>query len=151
MKWASEQHLPPGDYAVLMILADRANKRNECWPGLASISSTLCISTRQARTYIRRLEDRGLITSEKRIQGKRRTSNKYTLQIPKPSPEDEQAKLMARLEEWAADPEAMKEAFREDAKKDGLTAREFMLRWVHCLDLNAPDLEALKAKLDFDY
>lgn len=147
MKWVSEQQLPPGEFAVLMILADRANKQNVCWPGLKGISEKLGRTPRQIRNYLRNLEAAGLIKSEPRSKGKRQTSNRYTLQIPEQPPQDAQAELLAKLERWAADPELMLEAFREDAKKDGLTAREFMQRWRYVLEIDAPDLNKIKQKM----
>ena len=54
-------HWSSGCRMVAMALADRVNQDWQAWPSLDDLARRSGISTRQVRTYLRQLEDEGVI------------------------------------------------------------------------------------------
>jgi len=82
MNWAWGIELPPTLKLVLLKLADRANDDGECWPGNASIAKACCIGERTLIRYIAKLEEVGLVRTNRRYDDKgKRTTHSYTLDL----------------------------------------------------------------------
>ncbi|MDI3418000.1 helix-turn-helix domain-containing protein [Streptomyces luteolus] len=84
--WAFRQSITnPGAKLVLLALCDFADEAWSCFPG----QETLAIKTSQGERTVRRhlewLEREGFIVSRPRFSHGRRTSNRYTIQNPRPS------------------------------------------------------------------
>ena len=63
--WSSG--VPPIDRLVLVALADWANERGECWPSMPRIAEKTGVDVRTARRVMKRLEDGGHITTDRRL------------------------------------------------------------------------------------
>ena len=83
MAWAIKQKSPTKAKFLLIILANYADENGHCWPAI----STLCKDTGMPRStvklYLTRLEDMALIKKVQRSRAAVKTSNLYTLIIPK--------------------------------------------------------------------
>lgn len=67
---------------ILFKLADQANDDGECWPSMKTICEHCEISKNTAIANIRKLQDLGVLESEKtRDPRGRQSSNKYTLKL----------------------------------------------------------------------
>ena len=67
LRWAFEQNkLKPTERIILLVLADIANHKNECWPSYQQIAESANVSRRTVIDAIKRLEDFGLIQIELR-------------------------------------------------------------------------------------
>jgi len=64
--WALELSLKPGPKLVLLILANRANKADQCWPTLGVIHSETGLSRRAVIENVSRLIRSGLIKKNQR-------------------------------------------------------------------------------------
>ena len=74
--------LTPTERSVLVLLCERANTKNECWPSVKSIARDTGFSRTTVQTTLRKLEDRGLlVTIVRNRKGGGQTSNKYHLQL----------------------------------------------------------------------
>ena len=85
------QGLKAGPSLVLLALADFADERNSCFPGRERIAGRARCSVRSVTTYLRELEELGLISIERRSYstGKsqiRRSSNRYILHLDRTYP-----------------------------------------------------------------
>ena len=54
--------------AVYLYLADRTNKRGECWPAIPTISKDLKISQATVRRALQDLRKEGLVETEQRYR-----------------------------------------------------------------------------------
>ena len=63
--WSSG--VPPIDRLVLVALADWANERAQCWPSMPRIADKTGVDVRTARRVMKRLEDGGHITTDRRL------------------------------------------------------------------------------------
>jgi hypothetical protein len=80
INWAlSDTKTKGSERIVLLVLANRANDKNQCWPGFDSISRDAKISRRQVIKIIKRLESLGIITIQHRSDGPKNITNFYTL------------------------------------------------------------------------
>ncbi|AKK07407.1 DNA binding protein with helix-turn-helix domain (plasmid) [Corynebacterium mustelae] len=80
------QGLKPGPTLVMLALADFADERNSCFPGQSTIAARARCSKRSVVTYLKELEELGLITVESRFFSNggssiRRSSNRYVLHV----------------------------------------------------------------------
>ena len=69
--------LTPGQKLVLLVLANRANKKSEAWPAIDSIVKQSCMSRSGVKNALRALGDRGLLFKELR----RNRANVYRLTL----------------------------------------------------------------------
>lgn len=97
--WAFKQDCPsPAAKLVLLKLADHSDVRGYSWPSVGRITRETGLSERTVRKCLRLLEQVSLIQIERRVQGKRQTTNGYYLAIgsvdkPAPPPNTEQPHL----------------------------------------------------------
>lgn len=70
----------PVERFVLLALADFADDQGRCWPSVATIARRCCMSDRNARRILRRLEVGGWLTCAVR-HGRNRTS-RYRIHLP---------------------------------------------------------------------
>ncbi len=80
------QGLKPGPSLVMLALADYADERDSCFPGQDKIAARARCSKRSVISYLKELEELGLISVERRSfsqgnGGIRRTSNRYILHL----------------------------------------------------------------------
>lgn len=128
---------------VLLALADFANDDGWCWPSMVALGQKARMSDRQARTYVRRLEARGLVQCPSTKGGKGR-SNKYRVCLGvdtrKPAsefgqPEEAQSKAETRNSASDYEADSRKPAsefkggnpevgFRDERRKGGSTASQ---------------------------
>lgn len=66
MTWAFDQPLPPGEKLLLLALADHADEKWSCFPGQESLATKTTSSVSTVRRTLVKLEDRGLISRERR-------------------------------------------------------------------------------------
>ncbi|MEN2787975.1 helix-turn-helix domain-containing protein [Sphingomonas qilianensis] len=66
MRAAWSSGLPPIDRLVLVALADWANERGSCWPSMPTIANKTGVDVRTARRVMKRLEEGGHITTNRR-------------------------------------------------------------------------------------
>ena len=71
------QGLTPGQKVVLLVLANRANKKSEAWPSIGSITKQSCLSRSGVKNALRELKDRGLLFKKTR----RNRANVYHLTL----------------------------------------------------------------------
>lgn len=71
------QGLTPGQKVVLLVLANRANKKAEAWPSIDSIARQSCMSRSGVKNALRGLKERGLTFKESR----RNRANVYHLTL----------------------------------------------------------------------
>lgn len=83
MNWAWAQELSPTPKLILMALADAANDKDECWPGIPFIARKCCVSERTVQRVLQDFDASKLMSVEPQFDPKngRRTSNKYRLNI----------------------------------------------------------------------
>ena len=83
MTWALQQKVGgPSAKAVLLILANRANHKGRCWPGIDGIAEQTELSRRSVIMQIKKLADLGLLCIEHRGgEGEGRKSNVYILHL----------------------------------------------------------------------
>jgi hypothetical protein len=78
MTWAFDQRIPANIKIVLLSLADNANDDGYCWPSQETIAYKSSVSVRNLRRLIAQLEERGLVTVERRNdRDGHRASNGY--------------------------------------------------------------------------
>lgn len=66
---------------ILLKLADNANEKGECWPSLETISRICETSLRTTKTHVKKLEEMGLLSVEKRPLSRGGYSNLYRINI----------------------------------------------------------------------
>ena len=71
------QRLTPGQKVVLLVLANRSNKRFEAWPSIGSIVRQSCMSRSGVKNALRELTNRGLLVKKSR----RNRANVYHLTL----------------------------------------------------------------------
>ena len=71
------QGLTPGQKVVLLVLANRANKKFEAWPSVDSIVRQTCMSRSGVKNALRKLNERGLLFKITR----RNRANVYHLKL----------------------------------------------------------------------
>lgn len=72
----------PAAKIILLLLADRADERHSCWPSQNRLAEESEQSVESVRRHIRGLEDRGLISTERRtVPGQKRATNRYVLAV----------------------------------------------------------------------
>lgn len=83
MNWAWEQELAPTPKLILMALADAANDRDECWPGVPFLARKCCVSERTVQRVLQDFHASNLMSIEPRFDAKngRRIQNRYHLNI----------------------------------------------------------------------
>ncbi|WP_158568748.1 MULTISPECIES: helix-turn-helix domain-containing protein [unclassified Duganella] len=83
MNWAWSQELAPTPKLILMALADAANDKDECWPGIPFIARKCCVSERTVQRVVQDFDATNLMSIEPQFDPRngRRTSNKYRLNI----------------------------------------------------------------------
>lgn len=81
--WAVSQLAgSPGAKIVLLLLADRADDKNSCWPSQERLATESEQSIATVRRRLRDLETLGLIWTERRnIPGMKRATNRYFLAV----------------------------------------------------------------------
>jgi hypothetical protein len=86
MNWAWAQELSPTPKLILMALADAANDKDECWPGIPFIARKCCVSERTVQRVLQDFDAARLLKIDAQFDLKngRRTSNKYRLNIGAP-------------------------------------------------------------------
>lgn len=83
MNWAWEQELAPTPKLILMALADAANDRDECWPGVPFLARKCCVSERTVQRVLQDFHASNLMSIEPRFDARngRRIQNRYHLKI----------------------------------------------------------------------
>src|SRR5471030_881034 len=90
MNWAWAQELSPTPKLILMALADAANDKDECWPGIPFIARKCCVSERTVQRVLQDFDATKLMSIEPQFDPRngRRTSNKYRLSIAQTYPDN---------------------------------------------------------------
>lgn len=83
--WAWLQILEPTPKLILMALADIADDDGHCWPKLQTLAEKCCVSTRTIQRWLKVFKSSGLLTIRERHDGRRQTSNMYTLHMDQKS------------------------------------------------------------------
>ena len=78
---AWELDLSQGEKLVLLALCDHANDDGVCYPSQAFLASKCSMSYRSVINQIKRLENCGILTSERRQKAGSRQSNSYTINL----------------------------------------------------------------------
>lgn len=83
MNWAWDREMVPTPKLILLALADAANERNECWPGVPFVARKCCVSERTVQRVLQDFSVSKLISIESRFDAKngRRIQNLYRLNI----------------------------------------------------------------------
>lgn len=83
MNWAWEQELPPTPKLILMALADAANDRDECWPGVPFMARKCGVSQRTVQRVLQDFQALNLVSIKSQFDAKsgRRIQNRYRLNI----------------------------------------------------------------------
>lgn len=80
INWALELPIPPTPKLIMVVLSDYADENGYSFPGMDKIARRASISERTAIRYLNELEEKGLLTRERRtIETGHRTSNGYRL------------------------------------------------------------------------
>jgi pyocin large subunit-like protein len=83
-----------GAKAVLVCLANRANKRGECFPDQATIGAEIETCAETVQKYLRELAAAGLVTRQRRHRPDgSRASDLYILPVVKTEPKQERSDL----------------------------------------------------------
>lgn len=98
--WAVKQLAgSPGAKIVLLLLADRADERNSCWPSQERLAEESEQSVATVRRRLRDLESLGLIWTERRnVQGRKRATNRYVLAVSSSAQSDTQTRSTAQTD-----------------------------------------------------
>ena len=83
MAWAIKQKSPTRAKFLLIILANYANERGECWPSVATLCADTGMPRSTVKLYLKRLGEMGLLHRKEQDICGFQTSNLYTLIIPK--------------------------------------------------------------------
>ncbi|MFI1563835.1 helix-turn-helix domain-containing protein [Streptomyces sp. NPDC020490] len=84
MAWAFRQNIAkPGAKLVLLALCDFADESWSCFPGQATLAEKTSQGERTVRRHLEWLEQEGFIVSHARFSDGRRTSNRYTIHVPR--------------------------------------------------------------------
>lgn len=81
LSWAAKQHLPAYEKLVLLMLANRADDHDKCWPSVAKIMDDCGVSRAQAQKCRKKLEERGLVRRDAQTRTYGQTSNMYYLNL----------------------------------------------------------------------
>jgi len=66
---------------ILIAMADHADDRGVCWPGISLLAEKSGISTRTVKRKIKQLEELGVLTKSSRCHGYNKTTNMYRLHV----------------------------------------------------------------------
>lgn len=108
--------LNSGELAVYCYLQRCKNKRtHQCWPSTKTIGQAVSMSENTVRKYIRRLEERGLITTEPtevitKSSGRRNGNLLFTLLPIQNAIDQFHERQMSALEQAAAQQRAQRQA-----------------------------------------
>jgi len=104
MNWAWAQELSPTPKLILMALADAANEKDECWPGIRFIARKCCVSERTVQRVLQDFDASKLVSIKAQHDPRngRCTSNKYRLNIS-PQTYPDNLSPSPRLKEEAGD------------------------------------------------
>lgn len=135
-KWAKRQRVRATCRAVLIALADRADKRGQCWPSQTTIADDTGYAVRTVRLVLAELSVAGIIARQPR--GNRfggRAADLITLNL------DQDFDLLAVLDPGSAEPEFPAEDAGKGLEgyrqiKDGLAADEGHLTGRSCRGKN---------------
>ena len=81
LSWAAKQHLPAYEKLVLLMLANRADDHDKCWPSVAKIMDDCGVYRAQAQRCRKKLEERGLVRRDAQTRTYGQTSNMYYLDL----------------------------------------------------------------------
>lgn len=81
LSWAAKQALPAYEKLVLLMLADRADDHDKCWPSVPKLMKDCGISRAQVQKCRKRLEERGLVRRDAQTRTYGQTSNMYYLDL----------------------------------------------------------------------
>jgi DNA-binding IclR family transcriptional regulator len=81
MAWAVRQKAPTKAKFLLIILANYADDKNQCWPSIQTLCADTGIPRSTLKLYLEKLVKLGLIEKAKRSRGVLQTSNRYTLKM----------------------------------------------------------------------
>jgi hypothetical protein len=80
IQWALDAQAPMTQKHVLLILANYADERGECWPSVENMAEKCGASKRTVINAVSKLIDGGFLTASSQFRRDgRRTSNRYTL------------------------------------------------------------------------
>ena len=82
MSWAWEQKCTPTEKFVLLTLADHADHKGLCWPGMDGVAKKTGLTRRTVVSSINSLSKKGLISVENRTHGGMKITNVYRLNAP---------------------------------------------------------------------
>lgn len=86
MNWVFVQRFEPTDLAIMIALADWADKDGYCFPGHQAILARIDISDRTLTRRLASLEERGIINRTRRFRDNgSRTSDAYWINLAEPS------------------------------------------------------------------
>ena len=81
LSWAAKQSLPAYEKLVLLMLADRADDHDKCWPSVPKLMKDCSISRAQVQKCCKKLEERGLLRRDAQTRTYGQTSNMYYLNL----------------------------------------------------------------------
>ncbi len=83
MNWAWDHEMVPTPKLILLALADAANERNECWPGVPFVARKCCVSERTVQRVLQDFSISNLVSIEPRFDARngRRIQNLYRLNL----------------------------------------------------------------------
>lgn len=85
MRWAAVQVAPTYSKMILMVIANKANDKNQCWPSMAALARETGMSRRHVIRSLNKLISLGLISREHRFKDNHHRSNLYTLNVVTPA------------------------------------------------------------------
>jgi len=113
MTWVFDQELPPTPKLVLLVLADHADDKGFCFPGVDTIARRASVSERTLTRVLASLEENGYIARSRRhLSNGNRTSDGYLLtpdkatewRVDQPPSETDQPPTVAATEEPPVEP-----------------------------------------------
>jgi biotin operon repressor len=81
LSWAAKQSLPALEKLVLLMLADRADDNDKCWPSVPKLMEDCSMSRAHVQKCRKKLEERGLVRRVAQTRTYGQTSNMYYLDL----------------------------------------------------------------------
>ena len=81
MEWAARQCIPAHEKLVLLMLANRADSHDKCWPSVNKLVEDCSISRAQVQKCMKNLELKNLARRQQQMRSYGQTSNMYYLNL----------------------------------------------------------------------
>lgn len=79
IRWAFAQEIPGSEKLVLLVLANHADDERTCYPSMATIAKETGTSRCNVMRIVPKLENKGLVSVEKRITPYGKSTHIYTM------------------------------------------------------------------------